>query len=118
MPDQIAGLRPDRWQPFDLEAGDGEVLGAELIERYGHLLQGKFAIITDMSWRTTVGPLTTAASQLIDFIRGHADRSGEAFFAGDVVIVSWKTGVVIVVHHNGLVQAVHGQPATEPPLPG
>jgi hypothetical protein len=37
---------------------------------------------------------------------GHFD---EAFFGGDVVVVSWKTGVVIVVHHNGPVQAVGGR---------
>jgi hypothetical protein len=112
MPDQIAGLRPDGWQPFDLETGDDHVLGTELIERFGHLLECQLTIITDVSWRPTVGPLTTTAPQLITLIGENADRFGEIFFGGDVVIVPGKTGVLVVVHHNGFVQVVHGQPAT------
>jgi hypothetical protein len=111
LPDQIVGLRPECWEPFDLAAGDDEALGADLIGRFGHLLGSRLTVITDASWRPAVGPLTTTAEHLLSVIEGHVDRFGEAFFGGDVVIVSSDTGIVLVVHHNGLIQAVRGRVA-------
>ena len=61
---------------------------------------GGFVVVTDASFIDSVGPFFVQATSLAQLIEGHADRIGDAFFAGDVVMVHKEVEAIFVVHHS------------------
>lgn len=61
---------------------------------------GALVVVTDASFIEGVGPFFVQAGSLAHLIEGHADRVGDAFFAGDVVIVHEEAKAILVVHHS------------------
>jgi hypothetical protein len=111
LPDQINHCTADPWLPLDLEAGDDVAVGKVLMAALGHNLGHRLLVVSEASWRDDVGPFTVTKGELPTLIMGHADRYQEPFFAGDVIIISPDNGEVVVVHHSGLMTAIHGAPA-------
>jgi hypothetical protein len=55
------------------------------------------------------------AWRLSGLVRDHLERTGEPFFAADVVILSPEEGVVVAVHHAGLIVVARGRPSPRQP---
>ncbi len=109
-PDDVAGIVPADWAVFQTEGPDVTV-GEELLGRVASQLSGVVVVVTFASYLRLAGPFFVASSQLFSLISEHAEAFDDPFFSGDVTMVAPKTGTVVLVHHDGLLAVLSGEPS-------
>jgi hypothetical protein len=107
--DDIPALVPDAWTDFPLDDVDPAGVNRALLDYCSPLLSTLIVVSTSCSLRDSVGPFFIFASELDHFMDTYVERYDDVFVAEDVVIVCPSEGVVVAVHHNGLIATVHGQ---------
>lgn len=113
--DQLVGIPPSAWSRFPLD-GDDAGRGELLVEAVGTQLGNDLFAVTDAAWRPDVGPFVLPAWHLSGLFRDHLARTGEPFFAADVVILSPDEGVVVALHRAGMMAVAHGRPSPRAPV--
>jgi len=108
LPDKIQGLTPAVWDAFNIQDEDDAIVRERFLDVAGPDLVDDFFVITDASWKKSVGPFSIKACELTTLKAEHAERVAEPFFAGDVIIMSPAKGTVAVVHHDGLIALLRG----------
>lgn len=108
-PDEIAGLGPTSWEPFDLDDREPSAVEAELQRYCLGLLSGVLVVVTAASYSKPAGPFFLAATDLSDFIADHVALFDDVFVSNDVVIVAPAGGTVVVVHHSGYIASLRGR---------
>ncbi len=63
---------------------------------------GMLLIVTEVSYRTTLGAFKVADSDVKQFVAEHLSRFGECFYNGDVLIVSKEQSTVWLFQHEGI----------------
>jgi len=116
-PDQIAGLSSTDWHEFQIDDRDPATVTEDLVAYCQPIVAGIIVVTTFQSWRPDVGPFFVGASGFPDFATAYSEAYDDALVAGDTVLVSAYTGIVVVVHHNGLIAAVRGS-ATQASIGG
>lgn len=111
--DQIEGIPAASWRRFRLD-DDDSTLGEQLVAEVGTLLGNDLFVVTEASWSPDVGPFMLPAWHLSGLFRDHLERTGEPFFAGDVVILSPDEGTVVAIHPAGLMATAYGVPSPRP----
>ena len=59
-------------------------------------------VITDASYRNTLGPFEVEANNIQRFIEEHNKNLGEPFLDTDIIIVSIELKLAWVIHHEGV----------------
>jgi hypothetical protein len=115
-PEQIAGLAPERWRPFDIDDREPTEVASDLLRTCQSVVAGVLIVVTFESYRSLAGPFFVSSERLGDFVSDYQNAFNDVFVAGDVVIASPATSTVVVVHHSGLIATLFG-PESAPRSP-
>ena len=107
-PEQIAGLAPESWRPFDIDDREPAEVASDLLGYCERVVAGLLIVVTFESYRALAGPFFVASERLGDFVSHYENAFNDVFVAGDVIIASPATNVVVVVHHSGLIATLIG----------
>lgn len=107
-PELIPGLTPDSWEPFVIDDRDPSLVTSQLLEYCAPIVSGPLVIATFRSFRPDVGPFFLHADRLGEFVSEYVEIYDDVPVAGDVIVVAPAIGVVVVVHHNGLIATLRG----------
>jgi hypothetical protein len=107
--DQINSLSAQDWTEFQIDDRDPRLVTRDLLGYCAPVVSGMLVIVTLLSFRKDVGPFFVAAERLGEFSSSYPEVYDDAFVAGDLFVVSPATGVLVVVHHNGLVATLRGK---------
>lgn len=107
-PERIRGLAPDKWQVLDIDNRDPLLVVEDLLRYCQPILAGVLILVTLESYKSDTGPFFISSGRFAEFVRGYADFFGDVITAADVVVLSPSMGVVVVVHHDGLVATLDG----------
>jgi hypothetical protein len=107
--DQINGLSADDWTEFQIDDRDPKIVTRDLLAYCAPVVSGMLVVVTLLSFRGDVGPFFVRAERLNEFSSIYPEVYDDAFVAGDLFVLSPATGVLVVVHHNGLVAIVRGK---------
>jgi hypothetical protein len=107
-PELIPGLTPKSWDDFDIDGRDPAIVAEDLVRYCTPIVSGTLIIVTLQSFRSEAGPFFVNAKRLRVFVSAFMDAYDDVPVAGDTIVVSAATGVVVVVHHNGLIATLRG----------
>src|SRR6266487_6999063 len=107
-PESIPGLTSDSWEGFLIDGRDPSLVTRALLDYCAPIVSGALVIVTFQSFRPHVGPFFVHAGQLQEFVSEYVGIYDDVPVAGDVIVVAPEAGVVVVVHHNGLIATLRG----------
>jgi hypothetical protein len=108
--DDISGLTPGIWESFDVDVRDSKEITDDLLGRLSGTLEGPLIVVNFACFRAGLGPIFVDAEDFTVLVEGFPEVSGEPFVDGDVVILCLNRGRATIIHHDGLIAALDGNP--------
>jgi hypothetical protein len=73
---------------------------------------GELHVVSDRSYAEGRGAFIVQAGRLNAFVHEYVEHFGEAFFNGDVIVVSCEQKAVWIFHHEGLLLRWRAKPSS------
>lgn len=112
-PECIAGLSSKDWQDFEIDDREPFALLEDLLSYCDGRIAGTLILVTMGSYLTSAGPFFVQADRLREFVDKYSGYVDDSLISGDVIILSARTGIAIIVHHHhsGKIATVFGEAA-------
>lgn len=69
--------------------------------------EGKLLVITDVSYRSNLGPFEVVAENIESFINEHYRSFGEPFLDTDIIILNVELKLAWIIHHEGIYSLIN-----------